>query len=506
MTHKLRRVEVSSAIEKRILTSLIVSTQFNYEITHLVNYDYFASKFIGTVARWCIDFFDTYEKAPFENIQDIFTQRRMELKDEDADLIEKLLKDISKKYELDSGINVDYSIQQALDYFRTRQLQITHTNVGILLEKNDIDSAEQQINEYTKVARLTSGWVDPLDDQHIDDVFAHQHRMFNFSGELGKFLGGLDRGWLLAVAAGYKRGKTWSLQEIAITAIQQKLKVAFFSLEMGVVESNDRFYKRLLGAGDPAGGPSTYPCFDCVYNQDGSCNKKERANKIKLLSGAGKPEFLTSMKYRPCTHCRFDRQLAKDYQVAWWFESLDRPAYNATNVRNLLTAFKKTTSNMYKFKAYPKFSANTDDIKRDLDLINRSEGFTPDVIIVDQANGLKPENGISSDGIAPHDAAWKALAQLAGERSALVISPTQVTRAALDKRSLKQSDVAQWVGLLGHVDCAYSLNQTTDEKNEGVMRYNKMIHRHDDFDDAETCVVLQKMGFGQVYLDAHIIR
>ena len=95
MTHKLRRVEVSSAIEKRILTSLIVSTQFNYEITHLVNYDYFASKFIGTVARWCIDFFDTYEKAPFENIQDIFTQRRMELKDEDADLIEKLLKDIS---------------------------------------------------------------------------------------------------------------------------------------------------------------------------------------------------------------------------------------------------------------------------------------------------------------------------------------------------------------------------------------------------------------------------
>lgn len=504
LTHKLRRRDVSSAIEKRILTSLIVSTQFNHEIAHLLDLDYFTNTFIKTVARWCIDFFDTYEKAPFDHIEDIFNQRKLELNDEDIELIETLLKDISKKYELDSGLNVDYSVQQALDYFRMRQVYITHSNIEYLLNKNDVDGAEQQISNHIKVTRLTSGWVDPFDDHYVDDVFNHQHRMFNFPGALGKFLGGFERGWLLAVAAGYKRGKTWSLQEIAVTALQQRLKVVFFSLEMGVTESNDRFYKRILGAGDPEGGLSIYPCFDCAHNQDGSCKKNERTNKMKLLTSTGKPPFSPVNKYKPCTFCRSIN--SEDYQIAWWYELLDRPAYNATNVRKQLSTLRKIMNNMYRFKAYPKFSANTDDIKRDLDILSRSDGFVPDIIIVDQANGLKPEDGISSDGIAPHDAAWKALARLAGEQQALVISPTQITRAALDRKSVRQGDVAQWIGLLGHVDCAYSLNQTPEEKKEGIMRYSKMIHRHDDFDENNACIVLQKMGFGQVYLDAYILK
>jgi len=85
LAHELRRRNVSSAIEKSILTSLIVSTQFNYEVAHLINFDYFTNSFIRTVARWCIDFFDSYEKAPFNHIQDIFNERKSELKEVESD-------------------------------------------------------------------------------------------------------------------------------------------------------------------------------------------------------------------------------------------------------------------------------------------------------------------------------------------------------------------------------------------------------------------------------------
>ena len=503
MTHKLRRRNVSAAIEKRILTALIVSTQFNREVVHLINLDYFTNSFIRTVVRWCTDFYTTYDIAPFDHIQDIFLEHQVQLPDEDIALIQQLLEGISKRYQLDNGINVDYSVAQALKFFKTRELMITSTNIKILLEKDDVDGAEAQINEFTRISKLTSGWVNPFEEKYIDEVFRRQERMFKFPGQLGYFLGGFDREWLIAVAAGYKKGKSHSLQEIVITAIQQNLRVAFFSLEMGRVESNNRFYKRILGSGTPEGGPAVYPCFDCTYNQDNSCKRSERTNQLSLLTRNGKPEFAPDSKYRPCTACRFDDP--RNYSVAWWYELIDRPAYTAGTVKTQLAALKKIWSNLYRFKQYPKFSATLDDMRRDMDILENTEGFVPDIIIIDQANGIKPEVGISLEGTAPHMAAWRGMAALTGERNAMVVSPTQITRAALDKKSVGQSDIALHIGLLGDIDVGYSLGQTPVEKGEGVIRYTKLMSRHEEAEIEGSCVVLQKLGFGQANLDSQIL-
>jgi hypothetical protein len=503
LTHQLRRRNVSTAIEKRILTALIVSTQFNREVVHLINTDYFTNSFIRTVARWCIDFYITYDIAPFDHIQDIFIDRQVELKEEDIDLIQRLLTDISKRYELDSGINLDYSVTQALKFFKTRELMITSSNIKVLIEQNNIAGAEAQINEFTKISRLTSGWVDPLEEKYVDEVFQRQDRMFKFPGQLGYFLGGFDREWLIAIAAGYKKGKSYALQEIVMTAIHQNLKVAFFSLEMGRAESNNRFYKRIMGAGTSDGGPAIYPCFDCTYNQNNSCKRSERVNRLPLLTRNGKPEFLPDIKYKPCTLCRTAEP--RSYSVAWWYEIVNRPAYTAEAVKIHLRSLKKVWNNLYRFKQYPKFSATLDDMRRDLDILENTEGFIPDIIIIDQANGIKPESGISLEGTAPHMAAWRGMASMTGERNAMVVSPTQITRAALDKKSVGQSDIALHIGLLGDIDVGYSLGQTPVEKKEGIIRYTKLMSRHEELEVEGSCIVLQKLGFGQANLDAQIL-
>ena len=503
VANQLRRRKVDSSTEKNILTAMIVSTQFLQEVVHLINFDYFQNLYIRKVVRWCTEHYDRYEVAPFDDITTIFRNKKIELQEDDADLVEKLLMNISTKYSFNTGINVPYQVDQTLLFFKKRELEITNSNIGILLDKNDIEGAEDQINNFAKISKITSGWIDPFQDQFVDAIFKTQNTMFKFPGELGDFLGGFNPGWLVAIAAGYKRGKTWSLQEIAIHGVQQRLRVAMFSLEMGQSESNDRWYKRILGAGSPEGGLAVYPCFDCESNQDGSCTKPERTNKLPLMKGGSKPQFHPDMKYRVCTSCRYTNK--KDYRVAWWMELLDRPAYNSTNIKRRLEALRKAWPNFYRFKQYPKFSATLSDIERDLDILERVDGFVPNIILIDQANGVKPETGISLDGIAPHAAVWRGMASLAGKRHALVVSPTQITRAALDHKSVKQSDVAQWVGLLGDVDAAYALGQTPEEKKEGVMRYTKLIHRHIDFSDEDACIVLQKIKFGQVYLDAHIL-
>jgi len=502
VTNPLRRRKVDSATEKNILTAMIVSTPFLQEVEHLINYDYFQNSYIRKVARWCVEHFERYEVAPFDDITTIFKVKSVELSDEDVDLTKKLLTDISTKYSFNSGINVPYMVDQTLLFFKKRELEITNSNIRILLDRNDIDGAEEQINNFAKISRVTSGWIDPFDPVYVDEVFTESERMFKFPGVLGEFLGGMDRGWLVAVVAGFKKGKTWHVQEIVLSAIQQRLKVVLFALEMGKKDSNKRLYQRIMGAGNPEPGPSLYPCFDCASNQDGTCKKPERTNLLPLNTGGDTPVFSPGLKYRPCTACRFTNP--RDFRMATWFELIDRPAYTAQTVKRQILAMKKAWPDFYRFKSYPKFSATLSDMRRDLDLLERTDGFIPDVIIIDQANGVKPEQGISLDGIAPHSATWRGMAAMAGERRALVISPSQINRGGLDKKTVSDKDIASHIGLLGDIDVGYALNQTPDEKRVGIMRYTLMAHRHDDFDPSNFCTVLQKLRYGQVYLDAHV--
>ena len=476
MPHKLRKKSVSATIEKGILTALIVSTRFNREIIPLLNLDYFTNSFIRKVAGWCVNFFLNYEVAPFNHIQDIFYEKQVGLSSEDAELIQKILTDISKRYELNQGLNVDYYIDQTLKFFKKRELEITSGNIKLLLEKDDIDAAEEQINGFTKIAKVVAGWVNPFEEKYVDEVFQDEERMFTFPGQLGSFLGGFDRGWLVAVAAGFKLGKSWGMQELAIAAIQQRLKVAVFSLEMYRKESNERLYKRLLGAALEESGPAVYPCFDCVFNQDGSCTKPERTNKIPLIVGGTKPPFSYNNKYRPCTYCR--TKSPREFQVAWWKEVIDRPAFNKTNVQKHISALSKLYKNNYRFKQYPRFSANTNDIRRDLDILERTEDFVPDVIIIDYADILSPEDNGPTTGVEQLDTTWKSLAKLGGERHALVVTGSQITRTGIDKKQVRASDMALWIGKLAHVDVFYTYQQKSDEKRDGEMRVGLIAHTY----------------------------
>ena len=499
MVNKLRKRKVDTSSEKRILTGLIVSTRFIQEVIPLLRLEYFQNAFVRTVTEWVLDFYESYEVAPFDHIQDIFASRQDELKEGDSDLFKKLLTNISKKYELDKGLNIDYIRDQTVAFFKKRELEIRKNNIQILLDKNDLDGAEEQILEYTKVAVVTSEWINPFEEKYINEVFEHKERMFNFPGELGKFLGGFDRGWLVGITAPFKRGKTFTLQEFAVSGIQQGLNVAFLSLEMHRKASNERLYKRLAGIGDSDGGDAVYPCFDCLANQDGSCNKAERTNSFILLNGDGdKPKFDSSLPYKPCIYCRENDP--SEYMVAWWKEILNRPAYNQINITKQIMALRKKYKHKYKFIRYPRFSADIDDIKRDLDMLERSKDFIPDVIIIDYADILKTEKGVSDTTAI--DVIWKELSRLAGERHALTVTAAQTTRGALDKKQVKQSDTSLWIGKLAHVDAMITLNQLDYEKKEGIMRVSKMAHRYDDFNEDSNCVILQKLGFGQVHLDS----
>jgi len=504
----LRRRKIDTIDEKRIVTGMIASTSYMHKVYPLLhrNLAYFQTNYTETVAKWAIKYYEIYEEVPFKHIQDEFNMNKSRLSEEDSDMIHDLLINISREYEVKGSLNVEYLVDQTERWCKLRELEITTGNAKVLLESGDIQGAEAEISRFKKVQIQQSSIITGetlFGEEDIYHTFQDQEEeFFKMPGRLGQFLGNFERGWLVGLSGAFKRGKTWFAQYIAIMAMLSYLKVAFFSLEMNDVTMKQRIRRMLVSAGDKKG---TYvlPVFDCKHNQTGECNLRERAQSHTLLDEEGKfPEFNEEYPYRVCTACRNSNRA--NYEASTWFETMEIPKFEPLYVSQKLHHFDKMYSYLIKLKTYPRFTANVADITYDLNILEQ-DGFIADVIIIDYADILKPEDDVM-EGIQKEDRTWIALAQLASERMALVVAPTQVTKAALEANLLKEMHTARWIGKLGHVDAMLAISQTEEEKRMGRSRLSTMLHRHMDCDPGSTITLLQKIALGQVHLDSDFIR
>ena len=496
------RATVDTSLEKQIIIGLITSKDFIIKIKDIIQLSYFQNDYNELIARWCMDYFRTYEEPPLKSIEDIYNANREKIGEDQSTIIRGILTEASKRYELEQEINVPYLIDNTIKYFKKRSIELLNGEIRYLLSKDATEEAEALILSFHKVSKLISEWINPFDEDEISEYFSHSDDVFfTFPGALGEFLGNFERGWLVGISAPFKRGKTFLAQEFGLIGFLSGLKVVFFSLEMTKKKMKERLYKRLTATSSLGDGEFEYPLFDCAKNQDGSCEMHQNKNSITLLDAEGvKPEYSSENPYRPCTFCRENPEFEEEYEKEVWYEMIKRPAHEPEYVRTQIKSLEEQFGDNFRFKAYPRFSANLSDIRKDLYILEQTEEFIPDIIIIDYADILKPEKDYLA-GVEKEDRTWIALSQLAGERHALLVVPTQVNKEALDAVTLRQSHTARWVGKLGHIDVMLTMNQTEAEKAMGVMRIGMMAHRHKDFSD-NTCMILQNLDLGQVNLDS----
>lgn len=493
--------KIDTQIEKRIITGAILSKRFLQEIIPFTDLVYFHNNYAKTIMKCCIEFFKKYDTSPYTDIRSSIL-REMSTQENDV-IIDKILSEIFEQHKTRDGLNIDRLLDQTTEYFKKREIEITNGNIAVLLERDDVLEAERELLSFRKISRVTSNWENPFKSENIEKTFRKEEEMFfMFPGDLGKFLGNIKRGWFVGVSGPFKRGKTWTQLEFAVMGVMLGLRVAFLSLEMSEEEMFGRIYKRVV----PyllEGTLSLYPCFDCKMNQTGLCRKPNRTSKVSLFERPNDdklPDFYKAKErgYMPCSYCRFDEPDL--YEKTTWFQEIKIPEFNREKVESRLMAFNDYYGHLLRVKDYPKYSANVSDIERDLDILELSEDFTPDIIIVDHADILKPER--ESGGIEKEDQTWMSLARMAGERKALVVTGTQLTKDSLDAIDIKQKHTARWIGKLGHVDMMLSLNQTEEEKRMGVMRIGVMVHRHKDFYESDKVTLLQNLSLAQVHLDS----
>ena len=502
----MRRQAVNNTIEDKILTGMIISTKFCRDINRLYKKEYLLTSYAQIIARWCLDYYRKYREAPIKKIQDIYHLEKSKLKEADTEIISAFLSKLSDQLEQEESFNAEYIFDKAKEYFKKRSLSITVTNVQSLLELNKINSAEKEIQKYRELAAESSGWINPLLEQEVKKYFQDEqdksHVLFQMPDQVGKMIGSFERGWLFSVFGPVKRGKSFWLQEIAIQAILENQKTLFISLEMGTHRVKRRIYKRLTAFGEKdEGNTFIYPCFDCVKNQNNTCEKNQRDNKISLLNELGeKPGYDDKMAYRPCIKCRG----TKDFEVTNWFTSIERDKMKIRNTSKKIRGIQRLIGDNFRLQSYPAFSANLSQILGDIEELEYIENFIPDVIVIDYPDILAPEDShvIGRERI---DETWKTLKNIAETRHCLVVVASQTNRGSFDKKNVVQTDAAEDIRKLAHVDAAIALNQLPGEKREKIIRVALIAERDGDYDQYQSCLVLQQLELGQINLDSELM-
>lgn len=501
MTKPFVRNTLNTTIENQIAIASIVSTNFLGKIAPAFDPEYIINDYVRTICTWSVDYFQKYDEAPHVNIKPIYEVEKHGLDPAQSELIATVLTKLSNEYANGEGINEEYIFDNAIKYFEQRDFTIRMDRACQLRDAGRWEDAKKALEAKKELEKALIRSIDIFDyDEIVGTYNRESHELLKLPGALGEMIGPIERGWLIGIIGGFKRGKTMYMQELTAQGMVSKLKVVFFSLEMTDRAMKDRMYKRLTGFGK--GEVLQYPVFDCLSNQIGLCKKNERCNDVRLRLSVKDP-IEPRPDYSPCTVCR---GFSKDYVPELYYEPFQAEELNVKNIARSMKGFEMMFGRRLKSVIYPRFGASYDDIERDLDRFEREEDFIPDIVVVDYANIMRPGKYASNNKIDVINDNWINLARMAGERHCVVITGGQGTRGSLSKGQMEEGDIAEWIGILGHVDIMLALNQLPAEKEAGKIRISTLAHRHKDFNPEQNVIVLQKLDVGQTLLDSEYER
>lgn len=496
---------VSVTEEKRIIIGLIVSTEFIRNVEPVLELDYITNKYLERIAGWCLKFYSKHGKAPNKHIKDIYETKAHKIKEAESELIGELLAELSKQYDAEH-INVEYLVNSAENYFRKRELEIVSNNIQILNEQGKLKEAEEQIKRYTKVtiALDNSIYINPGNVEQREALYLKkeekERNFFQLPGDAGIFLGNHKKGDVVGVTAPAKRGKSFLLSNYFNQGVMSRRKVLKWSIEMTDTEEltrMDKSFQPMLSENlNYSKGKYFYPVFDCFLNQTGDCEDRRSKQVVRDPSGELDKE---NKKHKICTKCRLAEPFR--YKVAIWDKQITRDIDNRFIVRKKMEKFLPLLDKYSRIVVRPKYSLTYELMLYDLQQLEYYHNFIPEIIIIDYIDILRIDSVYNDFKL--EDEKWRLLQEIAGRTQCLVITATQGNKESYESAIMKSTSQAGFYGKGRHVNLMVGINQTPDEKRQGVWRLAIMDGRDIGVDNEDTCIMLQDLKTGQMHLDSY---
>lgn len=491
-------------IERRIVTGLIVSSDYLHEIAPIWNARLIESTTARTISGWCLEYYYQYNKAPGKDIEGIYSEKMVLLAKNQAEDIEQILTSLSDDFDRDDVFNYQYLLDQTHRYFKEQTLKNHAQQIQNALDTGEIDEAEKLALTFLPPETIDINIVDPFESatavrKAFEDV---NHPLIRFPKALGLFWNHeLARDCFVSLMGPEKRGKSFWLMELAMRAVQSNCNTIFFQAgDMSENQQRRRLYTYLAGRSyKPHLCTGRYvPTADCWHNQTDTCNETEREGDCGVFD-ASMPQYTVTREmildaikqypeYAPCRNC-------SKYKGAVWLKY-----QKATVPLTWKEAFKEAqkwqskNSKRLKLATYPNETLTMTEIKNKLEVLERKEGFVPDVIIIDYTDIMAPDPDCGRmEKREQINKLWQRLRRLSQEKHCLVITATQAAATSYKKINITMDDFSDSKTKHAHVTATFSLNQTPEEKELGIMRIGKLVVRDDEFDVAKQIHVLQQL-------------
>lgn len=459
----MQKIKVDLSIERKLISLLVMNDEFISKLRPILNTTDLSTSYAKEVASWCIEFYDTFEKAPGQAIQDIFIAKREYIAEEDTtkaigEFLSRLFTEFDEKmYE-----NIPYYITQSETHLRRNSVQRLADKLASNIAIGDVDKAEHLIASYHRIEVPSNQGISLLDDEALirDAFLTEQEVAFRFPGALGKVIGNVYLGDLIGWTAPYKTGKTWALLYSAEQAMLAGKRVLFISLEMRRSQLIKRAWQSLTSLPMKAG---TYES----------------------------PKFI------------------RDGDEGTWNivqEEVRKEALNVDDINDIQKSFKRMSrGGDVRYITLPSKMTTVDNLEVIMDNLSYYENFNTDVLVIDYADILGvPTQFKGGEYRHKMDEIWSNLRRVAQERNITIFSASQTNRDGIDAEELSAKNLAEDIRKAGHVAKLIGLSRLKADRVHNGARIN-MIYERDEQETFDSAYVLQNFGFGRFYLDSRFI-
>lgn len=447
---------LNHALQENLITLLCYNNEQGKIVSNALNIELLEGDY-RMIAERAVDYWRKYNEAPAEHTADMFGDILGDKHNRRGNTIRRHLRNMIA---LADNLNTKYVMDQLRDF--TRLQRFKQTIVESAEKLNNIQHAALPEVEELWDKLLRTREVDFQAGMRLTDIAPVLARLQSLQSEFRCGISEFDRrhfvparGKLLLFGGAAGRGKTWFLVHVGKHALMDRKKVVHLSGEIDEEEVIGRYYQSIF-----------------------SVSKRKEPVEIT--------EFERDLE-------EFQGLTRNDYKPQF---SLEDERIAPIELEQHMISFGKKAENLW-VKRFKPNEWTVGHIRAYLDMLEQTEGFVPDMIIVDYLGLLKKDikNVRGSMSMNCED-----LRGLMIERNAAGVTAHQLSKAGELAVMAKGTHLAEDWSIMGTCDAVVTYSCTDLEFEHGLGRLFVSKNRSDK--DRFQIVVTQAYAVGQFALDS----
>lgn len=426
--------DLSIARQESVLACLCFELESARLIRGVVDSNLFGSAVYKEIAHRALEYLDEFDDVVGEHLPDVFDDI---LEGDDRRKSELYEDVINHLYDSKNGLNPEFVVATVQSFVRKQNLKVSVTKAAELIQKDDIDEAENVLMRSNKLQLQVfqpglvlkdnvKGFVNAFDDQ--PECLPTGIKYFERIGL------GPAKGELITILAAPNRGKSWALMHLGKLAMMSRYKVLHISLEMSEVRCANRYLQT----------------FFSISRRD------------KLLKS---PIFTTN-----------ERGSFTDLTIE---EMPKRPSFENPNIRPLILDKLEVYKNRLQLviKQFPTNQLTMSGLETYVDMLERQCGFIPDLVIVDYADLMRTNSNKLREDLGQ---IYKDLRGFGVDRGYAIASASQSNRSGEEMRVMTLKHLGEDYSKAATSDIVVSYNQTMAEYPLGLARLFVAKNRNEE--------------------------